>query len=185
MGNGRGPDYTALEVDDQIHQNPSRTNLKKGKTWCVKDVCGIFCAVLTWFLILYAEFVVLKVILLPYFGTIYSIVNTVLFQAISILAFSSHVRTMLTDPGAVPRGNATKENIQQMGFKEGQVIFKCPKCCSIKPERAHHCSVSIYIFSRVLQGFRLKPVCISRIYTWVEAIKSYWKTILFSQQFKF
>ena len=35
----------------------------------------------------------------------------------------------------VPRGNATKENIQQMGFKEGQVIFKCPKCCSIKPER--------------------------------------------------
>ena len=42
---------------------------------------------------------------------------------------------MMTDPGAVPRGNATKENIQQMGFKEGQVIFKCPKCCSIKPER--------------------------------------------------
>ena len=41
----------------------------------------------------------------------------------------------MTDPGAVPRGNATKENIQQMGFKEGQVIFKCPKCCSIKPER--------------------------------------------------
>ena len=32
-----------------------------------------------------------------------------------------------------------------MGYKEGQVIFKCPKCCSIKPERAHHCSVSIYV----------------------------------------
>jgi len=41
----------------------------------------------------------------------------------------------------VPKGNATKEMIQQMGFREGQVIFKCPKCCSIKPERAHHCSV--------------------------------------------
>ena len=39
------------------------------------------------------------------------------------------------------RGNATKENIQRMGFEEGQVIFKCPKCCSIKPDRAHHCSV--------------------------------------------
>ena len=45
--------------------------------------------------------------------------------------------------GATRRGNATKEYIQQMGFKEGQVIFKCPKCCSIKPERAHHCSVSL------------------------------------------
>lgn len=43
--------------------------------------------------------------------------------------------------GAVPKGNATKEMIQQMGFREGQVIFKCPKCCSIKPDRAHHCSV--------------------------------------------
>lgn len=31
--------------------------------------------------------------------------------------------------------------IQQMGFREGQVFFKCPKCCSIKPSRAHHCSV--------------------------------------------
>lgn len=28
-----------------------------------------------------------------------------------------------------------------MGFRDGQVIFKCPKCCSIKPDRAHHCSV--------------------------------------------
>lgn len=43
--------------------------------------------------------------------------------------------------GAVPKGNATTEMIKQMGFREGQVIFKCPKCCSIKPERAHHCSV--------------------------------------------
>ncbi|CAB4066155.1 ZDHHC3_7_25 [Lepeophtheirus salmonis] len=53
----------------------------------------------------------------------------------------SHLRAMLTDPGAVPRGNATKENIEKMGFREGQVIFKCPKCSCIKPERAHHCSV--------------------------------------------
>lgn len=43
--------------------------------------------------------------------------------------------------GAVPKGNATKEMIQQMGFREGQMFFKCHKCCSIKPERAHHCSV--------------------------------------------
>lgn len=43
--------------------------------------------------------------------------------------------------GAVPKGNATKEMIKQMSFREGQVIFKCTKCCSIKPERAHHCSV--------------------------------------------
>lgn len=93
-----------------------------------------------------------------------------IFQSLAFLAFASHLRTMFTDPvinkifnsliyrldmyllnlfnidwyimqGAVPKGNATKEMIQQMGFREGQVIFKCPKCCSIKPDRAHHCSV--------------------------------------------
>lgn len=28
-----------------------------------------------------------------------------------------------------------------MGYREGQMFYKCPKCCSIKPDRAHHCSV--------------------------------------------
>ncbi len=41
--------------------------------------------------------------------------------------------------GAVPRGNATRENIANLRLKEGEVVYKCPKCVSIKPERAHHC----------------------------------------------
>ena len=41
--------------------------------------------------------------------------------------------------GAVPRGNATKDNIAKLGLKDGEVVYKCPKCVSIKPERAHHC----------------------------------------------
>jgi len=101
----------------------------------------MFCVFFTWMLIFYAEFVVLRVILYSHPNKIFSVVNGIIFQALAFLALSSHLRTMLTDPGAVPRGNATKENIQLMGFEEGQVIFKCPKCCSIKPERAHHCSV--------------------------------------------
>jgi len=112
-----------------------------GRLWCVKDCCGVVCAAITWFLILYAEFVVLRVILYSHPNPLYSVINGLIFLILAFLAISSHLRTMLTDPGAVPRGNATKENIQRMGFEEGQVIFKCPKCCSIKPERAHHCSV--------------------------------------------
>ena len=41
--------------------------------------------------------------------------------------------------GVVPRGNATNENIRKLGLRDGQVVYKCPKCISIKPERAHHC----------------------------------------------
>ena len=63
-----------------------------------KDVCGIFCAGLTWMLIFYANFVVLNVILIPFINSTYSIVNTILFMAVTTLAVASHLRTMLSDP---------------------------------------------------------------------------------------
>jgi len=121
----------------------SHNRCLNGRYWCVKDCCGVVCASITYILLFYAEFVVLRVILLPSLATnpFYAAANLLLFQMLLILAASSHIKTMLTDPGAVPRGNATKENIEKLGYRSGQVIFKCPKCCSIKPERAHHCSI--------------------------------------------
>ncbi|XP_074644609.1 palmitoyltransferase ZDHHC3-like isoform X2 [Tubulanus polymorphus] len=111
--------------------------------WFVKDICGIICAVLTWMLVLFAEYVVNFVMLIPmnYTHPIYATINALIFNMLSFLAVASHVKAMITDPGTVPRGNATKENIMRMGFTDGQVIYKCPKCCSIKPARAHHCSI--------------------------------------------
>jgi len=97
--------------------------------------------VFTWLLIAYAEFVVVIVILLPSKNEIHSIINGTIFHFFTFLAISSHLKAMLSDPGAVPKGNATKESISRMGFKDGQVIYKCPKCVCIKPERAHHCSI--------------------------------------------
>jgi len=112
-----------------------------GRIWCIQDICEIICAVMTWFLIAYAEFVVMKVMLMPSPYPVYRYANMIVFNCGIFLAVSSHLKSMFSDPGAVPKGNATKENIQQMGFREGEVIFKCAKCSSIKPNRAHHCSV--------------------------------------------
>lgn len=109
--------------------------------WCVKDVCGLVCVVITWLLVIYAEFVVIFVIVLPSPFTIGSFLNTLLFQVLAFLALSSHAAAMLTDPGSVPLGNATPENIEKMTSYPGQVIYRCPRCLSIKPLRAHHCSV--------------------------------------------
>uniref|UniRef100_A0A1I8A5T9 Palmitoyltransferase n=1 Tax=Steinernema glaseri TaxID=37863 RepID=A0A1I8A5T9_9BILA len=115
-----------------------------GRKWCVKDACGLVCAVLTWLLMFYGEFSVVSVML----GSIseypiHQSVNFVLFQVLLVLAFSSHIRTMLTDPGAVPKGNATDDYVVriQMEHRPGEVLTKCSKCDCIKPERAHHCSV--------------------------------------------
>ncbi|KAG7324668.1 hypothetical protein KOW79_012684 [Hemibagrus wyckioides] len=109
--------------------------------WCIRDVCGMVCVVLTWFLVLYADFVVMFVMLLPVRSVVYSVLNAALFNTLAVLALTSHSRAMCTDPGAVPKGNATKEYIESLHLKPGQVVYKCPKCCSIKPDRAHHCSV--------------------------------------------
>jgi hypothetical protein len=66
----------------------------------LQDICGIICAILTWFLILYAEYVVMFVMLIPSHYPIYSYINMFIFNTLSFLAFSSHLRTMFSDPGA-------------------------------------------------------------------------------------
>ncbi|CAG9797809.1 unnamed protein product [Chironomus riparius] len=129
-------DYYPLKRHVDTHNR-----IFRGKIWCIQDICGIICAVLTWFLIAYAEFVVMKVMLLPSPYFYYRYINMILFNCGTFLAISSHLKTMFSDPGAVQLGNATKENIQLLGLREGEIIFKCPKCSSIKPNRAHHCSV--------------------------------------------
>lgn len=64
----------------------------------VQDICGIICAVLTWLLILYAEFVVMAVIIIPNPYPVYSTFNMILFNLFAFMAFSSHMRTMFSDP---------------------------------------------------------------------------------------
>ncbi|XP_070575088.1 palmitoyltransferase ZDHHC3-like [Ptychodera flava] len=111
------------------------------KTWFIQDPCGIVCAIFTYLLLAYGEFVINYVVLLPAYSPVYSSVNIVIFNTLVFLGVSSHAKCMMSDPGAVPLGNATSEHIASLGLKVGQVVYKCPKCISIKPERAHHCSV--------------------------------------------
>ncbi|XP_063160098.1 palmitoyltransferase ZDHHC3 isoform X1 [Candoia aspera] len=132
----RKPEY--LQPDKCV---PPPSHGSSGTMWFIRDGCGIACAVITWFLVFYADFVVILVMLLPSRDYIYSVINGIIFNTLAFLALASHLRAMLTDPGAVPKGNATKEFIESLQLKPGQVVYKCPKCCSIKPDRAHHCSV--------------------------------------------
>lgn len=69
-----------------------------GRMWCVSDICGIICAVMTWLLVTYAEFVVFTVILGTANYPIYTTFNLLLFNVFALLALSSHARAMFTDP---------------------------------------------------------------------------------------
>ncbi|KAM7283762.1 palmitoyltransferase ZDHHC3 [Ixodes scapularis] len=134
-----------LPVTVAPNRNPALTDDRVQccgrRFWFVRDICGIICAWMTWMLVAYAQYVVVGVILLPVAHTYYGAINLVIFEVLAFLAVFSHVRTMVTDPGAVMRGTATKEAVEQLGLREGRLVYKCPKCSCLKPERAHHCSV--------------------------------------------
>ena len=66
--------------------------------WFVKDVCGVICAIFTWGLVFYAEFVVMYVMLMPSQSAMHSVVNGIIFQFLAFMAIASHARAMLTDP---------------------------------------------------------------------------------------
>ena len=59
--------------------------------------------------------------------------------------------------GAVPKGNATTEFLRRLGYKSGDVVYKCNKCMCIKPEKAHHCRSDLTLpsFSPALSGDRI------------------------------
>ncbi|TMW63283.1 hypothetical protein Poli38472_002224 [Pythium oligandrum] len=116
------------------------------RLWCNLDPCGIICAVISWFLILYAELVVVGVIVYPWMGlSLVGLFHMTAFTVLCFLALVSHGKAMLTDPGAVPEGalplalaNAPKEDIARL---EDQKYRTCRRCRQFKPSRAHHCSI--------------------------------------------
>ena len=65
--------------------------------WFVWDPCGIVCAVMTYILVLYGEFVVLA-ILAPPFPTLGTAICVLIFTGLATLAVVAHVKTMITEP---------------------------------------------------------------------------------------
>ncbi|CAI8051325.1 Palmitoyltransferase ZDHHC3, partial [Geodia barretti] len=112
--------------------------LKNKSVWFVCDPCGIVCAVMTYLLVLYGQFVMLTVIAPPFPGT-WTVLRVLGFSALGGLAVVAHVRSMLTDPGVVARERTSEEEVLERRQK-GEDIRYCKRCRSIKPDRAHHCS---------------------------------------------
>ena len=74
--------------------------LKNKSVWFVCDPCGIVCAVMTYLLVLYGQFVMLTVIAPPFPGT-WTVLRVLGFSALGGLAVVAHVRSMLTDPVSI------------------------------------------------------------------------------------
>ena len=74
--------------------------MKNKSIWFVWDPCGIVCAVMTYLLVMYGEFVMLTVIAPPFPGA-WTAASVLVFSSLGGLAVVAHVRSMITDPVSV------------------------------------------------------------------------------------
>eukprot|EP01006_Ploeotia_vitrea_P024107 TRINITY_DN56837_c0_g1_i2.p2 TRINITY_DN56837_c0_g1~~TRINITY_DN56837_c0_g1_i2.p2 ORF type:complete len:385 (-),score=161.00 TRINITY_DN56837_c0_g1_i2:39-1193(-) len=115
--------------------------------WVRTDPCGLFSAGLTSLLLIYAQFVFVWVVVLPWYGLSW---HVVLYTALSALAFVSHCRAQFSEPGVVPleRKEArttphalkrSEEVIKQRRIHPRDLPKRCKHCHVIRPAEAHHC----------------------------------------------
>ncbi|CAE8626868.1 unnamed protein product, partial [Polarella glacialis] len=119
---------------------------KKGKAapqmWINCDALGISLSVLTWALLAFTDWVIIRHVLVAWFWTARPRLSAVpltdagsalliLYQLVLGLSWISHVRAMTTDPGTVSESSSPPS-------------YPSPRACKLcqarwKPPRAHHC----------------------------------------------
>jgi palmitoyltransferase ZDHHC3/7/25 len=105
----------------------------ENRHWLNLEVCGLITAAFVWIITLFVDYVAFVVVLYPWTGlSISFVIHFLLANGLICLALSSHLRTMLSNPGAVPN-NAKPVD-------PAHYAFTCHKCSNFKPPRAHHCS---------------------------------------------
>ena len=105
----------------------------RARYWLQTDCCGWACATLTWALLAYGWYVTVVWVIVPWRGAWSG--HAAAFSLVTALAVWSHLRAMLTNPGAVPEGALPVD-----GYTTPPPP-RCSRCATFKPPHAHHCSV--------------------------------------------
>ncbi len=85
------------------------------RVWFVKDIAGILAAAFTWLLVIVGEIALVYSVLLNFHDATHAWVHGIFSITMAFLGIVAHSRCMFSNPGAIPRGNATRENIQKLG----------------------------------------------------------------------
>ncbi|XP_023327526.1 palmitoyltransferase ZDHHC3 isoform X1 [Eurytemora carolleeae] len=111
-----------------------------------KDPCGFFCILMTYGAVLYADYVVVRWIILQTMqGSLWGSVHVFLFNTIILLLFLSHARAVFSDPGIVPlpthriEFSDSHSDGGSIAPREDWTI--CTRCEMYRPPRAHHCRI--------------------------------------------
>jgi len=119
-----------------------------------KDPCGIVCLVLTYLAVFYADYVVVRwIIIQTLHNSLWGAFHAVAFNSVVLLLMMSHMRAVFSDPGIVPlpqskldfsEFHTVKSFLQETGMQKEKAKDEytiCARCESYRPPRAHHCRV--------------------------------------------
>jgi len=120
-----------------------------------KDPCGLFCILMTYAAVLYADYAVIRWIVLQTMAdTLWGSVHAVAFNTIVFLLFISHGKAVFSDPGIVPLPQHRIDFSDDHGGggsvtapREDWTI--CTKCEMYRPPRAHHCRICKHCIRRM------------------------------------
>ncbi|BES95086.1 unnamed protein product [Nesidiocoris tenuis] len=123
----------------------------------VKDPCGLICIPLTYVAVFYADYVVVRwVILQTMHDSLWAPFHAVLFNTVIFLLLFAHLRAMCSDPGAIPLPETqmdfsdihtdrlpcfprSPESSAMLAQHEDWTV--CTRCETYRPPRAHHCRI--------------------------------------------
>lgn len=117
----------------------------------VRDPCGIVCIIVTYVAIFYADYVVIRWIILHTMqDSLWGPFHVVAFNTLLLLLLMSHLKAACSDPGVVPlpqsrmdfsdihTGSGSGANDECDERDEWTV---CTRCETYRPPRAHHCRI--------------------------------------------
>ncbi|KAJ1527011.1 hypothetical protein ONE63_008555 [Megalurothrips usitatus] len=112
----------------------------------VRDPCGIVCIILTYLAVFYADYVIVKwVILQTMQNSLWGSFHMVMFNTVAFLAAMAHFRAMCSDPGTVPLPHSRMDfsdiHTDCNGGSEQEDWTVCTRCETYRPPRAHHCRI--------------------------------------------
>ncbi|XP_052805381.1 palmitoyltransferase ZDHHC3-like [Mya arenaria] len=109
------------------------------------DPCGICCIIITYGAVLYADYVVVRHLIIPAMSdSLWGMFNVLVFNLIVFFLSVAHMRAVMSDPGIVPLPSTNIDfsdiqNGQKKTLRNGWSV--CMKCENYRPPRAHHCRI--------------------------------------------
>mmetsp|Transcript_22673 Transcript_22673/g.29449 ORF Transcript_22673/g.29449 Transcript_22673/m.29449 type:complete len:286 (+) Transcript_22673:83-940(+) len=124
----------------------------EAKIWCNLDPCGLICAGITGFLIIYAQYTITAAILVPWLEwSVTGLLLFLLYNLLAVAAIVAEIKAMITDPGSVCKDPipydeeeaGTGDDEGKAEDETGRKYYRrwCRRCKGYKPPRAHHCSI--------------------------------------------